>query len=160
VRLGRQSPHGCAAAATGDPPPLIYTPRVRDDINNARRWLTRPDAGPAAWTKLDATLGAIEGVGDPPSRWPLGRTMQADQRTLRSDFNVFRREVKAGLDTLDARVGAIGDRVAGIEARIDTRFDQIQSDIARSFDTRFDQMQAAITQSLDRLIETLQARPG
>jgi hypothetical protein len=86
--------------------------------------------------------------------------MQADQRTLRSDFNAFRREVEAGLDTLDARVEALGDRVAGIEARIDTRFDQIQSDIARSFDMRFDQMQAAITLSLDRLIETLQGRPG
>lgn len=37
------------------------------------------------------------------------RTMHADQRTLRSDFNVFRREVKAGLDALDARAEALGD---------------------------------------------------
>ncbi len=52
---------------------LIYAPRARDDINDARRWLTQPGSGPAAWAKLDAILSAIEDLRDHPCRWPPGR---------------------------------------------------------------------------------------
>ncbi len=52
---------------------LIYAPRARDDINDARRWLTQPGSGPAAWARLDAILSAIEDLRDHPYRWPRGR---------------------------------------------------------------------------------------
>jgi plasmid stabilization system protein ParE len=52
---------------------LIIAPRARDDIEAARHWLMQPGSGPAAWTKLDAVLAAIEDLRDHPCRFPLGR---------------------------------------------------------------------------------------
>jgi len=52
---------------------LIYAPRARQDLDDARHWLTQHGSGPAAWAKLDAILSAIEGLRDHPCRWPRGR---------------------------------------------------------------------------------------
>jgi len=53
------------------------------------------------------------------------------------------RSVQAGQRTILTQLDALTERVAGIEARIDTRFDEMQSDIIRS---------------LDKFIEVLQSR--
>lgn len=52
---------------------LIYTPRARNDLNAARRWLTQPGSGPAAWRRLAAIRGNIRALQRHPCRWPVGQ---------------------------------------------------------------------------------------
>jgi hypothetical protein len=49
----------------------------------------RPDAGPAAWTKLDAILSAIEGLRDHPCRWPPGRHSGVRERLCPGGWRAY-----------------------------------------------------------------------
>jgi plasmid stabilization system protein ParE len=62
------------------PRALTYTDRAIADLKAAKRWLTQPGSGPAAWAKLDAILTAIEGLRDYPCRWPPGRYLGVRER--------------------------------------------------------------------------------
>jgi plasmid stabilization system protein ParE len=55
------------------PRELIYAPRARDDLMDARRSLTQPGSGPTARRKLMAILAAIESLRERPWRFPLGQ---------------------------------------------------------------------------------------
>ena len=57
------------------------------------------------------------------------RTVQADQRVLRSELEMLRQELRGRLDQLER---SLNDKFAGIEARIDTRFDAMQSETVRT----------------------------
>jgi hypothetical protein len=52
------------------------------------------------------------------------------------------RSVQAGQRTIHTKLDALTERVAGIEARIDTRFDEMQSDIIRSLDKFIEVLQS------------------
>ena len=63
---------------------------------------------------------------DPLSLESIGatlRTVQADQRLLRSEVESVRREIRG-----------LNESMASIEARIDTRFDQMQPEVVRLMD--------------------------
>ncbi len=68
----------------------------------------------------------------------LIRSVQVDQRTIRAEVDSTRREVLGRINGLEDRLAAfghgVGDRLAGFEARMQIRFDQMQSELVRSLE--------------------------
>ena len=54
--------------------------------------------------------------------------LQADQRSIRSELRVIG-------ERIDALERSLGDRMAGFEARMETRFDQIQAELGQNMQT-------------------------
>lgn len=52
---------------------LIYAPRARDDLDAARRWLTQPGSGSAAWRRLVAIRADLRRLRQYPCLYPVGQ---------------------------------------------------------------------------------------
>lgn len=74
---------------------------------------------------------------DPLSLEFLGaliRSVQSEQRSLRVELHHLVDRIDRLERSISDRIAATNDRIAGVEARIDTRFDQMQSEMVRTLD--------------------------
>lgn len=89
---------------------LTIAQQARDDIAQARRWLTQPESGPRGHARYSEILRAIQGLKDAPGRWPLNEAANVRERTVAAYRLIYRFDEDARLIRVLRVFGPFQDR--------------------------------------------------